>query len=417
MDQHVRLHRERLRIDDLAYDLTKVRRICVIGAGKASAAMASALEGILGDRISDGCIVTKYAHAVPCRQIKIREAGHPVVDQNGLKATAEVMQLASDLDDRDLAIVLISGGASALLERFPDSIPLGDAQLTFELLLRSGADIGAMNAVRKHISLVKGGRLARALSPCPSVTLLISDVIGNPLDVIGSGPTAPDPTTFRDAYDVLERFKLTEKVPRSVITHLRSGLDGISAETPNPDDPVFRLASHRIIASNEIALRAAHNEAARLGYNAVIVSASISGEAQAMAKDVTERLRASCSESGRPTCLLYGGEMTVTVRGSGIGGRCQEFVVAAIEESADLDCEFLIGAIGTDGTDGPTDAAGGMITNESKSYAAANGLSVRDCLEHNNSYNFLKSIDSLLVTGPTGTNVMDICVAMLPQRT
>lgn len=412
MRQQVTLDDEVLKIVDLKYELKSIRRLCVLGAGKASAAMAASLEGVLEDRITDGCVATKYDHAITSRHVSIREAGHPVVDQQGLDASREILHLAESLNGDDLAIVLISGGASALLERFPDSIPLSDAQLTFDLLLRSGADIAEMNALRKHISRVKGGQLARVLAPCPSITLLISDVIGDSLDVIGSGPTAPDQSTFADAWAVLERYRLVDAIPRSIRDYLQDGLRGDIPETPKPDDPSFRLTRHRILASNEIALEAARRQAAQLGYDARVVSSTVTGEPTGVARMVSERLRNAQNTNAGPFCLIYGGEMTVTVRGSGKGGRCQEFALAALKHIEELAPGYLIAAVGTDGTDGPTDAAGGMITEECAAKSRDLGLSVEEYLNRNDAYNFLNAIDSLVFTGPTGTNVMDVIIAM-----
>lgn len=412
MRQKVSLEGGSLRLVDLEYDLKNVRRLCVLGAGKASAAMAAILEEILGNRISDGCIVTKYGHGIPTQHVPIREAGHPVVDQQGLDASREILHLAESLNEDDLAIVLISGGASALLEQFPDSIPLSDAQSTFDLLLKSGADITEMNALRKHISRVKGGQLARVLAPCPSLTLLISDVIGDSLDVIGSGPTAPDPSRFPDAWAVLERYRLVGAVPRSIRDHLQDGLRGEIPETPKQDDPSFRLTRHRILASNKISLEAARSQAAQLGYDARIVSSAVTGEPTAVARMVSEHLKNAQNTQTGPICLIYGGEMTVTVRGTGKGGRCQEFAVAALECNAGLAPGHLIAAVGTDGTDGPTDAAGGIVTAECAARSLALGLSVEEHLNRNDSYSFLNAIDSLVFTGPTGTNVMDVMIAM-----
>lgn len=416
MRRHVRIAGDNLTIGEASYDLSQVSRLVAIGAGKASAAMAATLESILGDRLDGGIVVTKYGHSVPCTRIRVLEAGHPVIDDHGLRATGEILDLAQGLTEHDLAIVLISGGGSALLEHLPDTIPLADAQATFGLLLRSGANIAEMNAVRKHISMVKGGQLARALAPCPSVAMIISDVIGDPLDVIASGPTVADSSTYQDAWDTLTKIKLIDQVPTSVSNHLRSGKAGQIPETPKLGEACFQIAQHLIIASNSIALAAAHEKARTLGYHAEILTAAMDGEARDWAEQIVKTAQVCADGRGAittPACLLYGGEMTVTVRGPGLGGRCQEFAVAALGALRESDADILIAACGTDGTDGPTDAAGGIATLEIAARAKQLGLSVKDCLSENDAYHFLEQVDGLIITGPTGTNVMDICLALV----
>lgn len=415
MKRNISAEGDTLRVGGRVIDLAAAKRLVVLGAGKAAAAMAQTLEEILGDRIDTGCVVTKYGHSLPCRRITVREAGHPLVDANGLTATAEILELARGLGETDVAIVLISGGGSALLEQFPSSITLAEARRTMEALLRSGTDIAAMNAVRKHLSLVKGGQLARALAPCPSITMLISDVIGDRLDVIASGPTVADPTTFADAWGVLERFGLVNHIPATVAEFVRDGLRGLHPETPKPGDPEFAITRHHILASNTIALEAAAVRAGELGFRTQIVTSSLSGEARDCAAAVVREVRRLISDRSGPVCLLYGGEMTVTVRGDGLGGRCQEFALAALGEMAGVAGDYVIAGCGTDGTDGPTDAAGGMATRAIAKRAADLGLSPTEFLTRNDANRFLRAAGGLIVTGPTGTNVMDLCLALIPS--
>ena len=417
MRQRVQVDGEILRIGEVTFNLGEIDRICVLGAGKASAAMAQTLENILGERIDNGCVITKYGHSVGCRRIRIREAGHPLADVNGLAATSEILDLAGTLGESDLAIMLISGGGSALLEFLPESIPLDDARETIRLLMHAGADITALNTVRKHLSLVKGGQLARARVPCPSITLLISDVIGDPLDLIASGPTVADPSSFLDAWRIIERFDLNEQAPQSVVRHLQRGMSGDIPETPKPGDPIFSLAHHCIVANNQIALDAAHLKAESLGYHSSVESTVIQGEASEFGAALAETVRQLMAEpkpDQRPTCLLFGGETTVTVRGTGTGGRCQETALAALAGLWNTGGDYVIAACGTDGTDGPTEAAGGIASPEVVRRARELHLTPGDSLARSDSYSFLRRADGLIITGPTGTNVMDIYLALIP---
>ena len=417
MRRQVQVDGEVLRIGEVTFNLGKIDRICVLGAGKASAAMAQTLEGILGDRINNGCVITKYGHLVRCQRVTIREAGHPLSDVNGLAATSEILELAGSLGESDLAIVLVSGGGSALLELLPESIPLDDARKTIKLLMHAGADISALNIVRKHLSLVKGGQLARALLPCPSITLLISDVIGDPLDLIASGPTVADPSSYADAWGIIERFNLIEQAPQSVVRHLQRGMFGDIPETPKPGDPIFSAAHHHIIANNQLALHTARLKAESLGYRSLVESTVVQGGAREFATTLAGMVRQLMTEprpDQRPICLLFGGETTVTVRGDGMGGRCQEVALAALADLLDADGDYLIAACGTDGTDGPTDAAGGIACPEVAARAKGLGLSPMEFLRRSDSYSFLRVTEGLIVTGPTGTNVMDVYLALIP---
>lgn len=417
MPQKVFLENSTLKIDPHAFDLSRYENIYVIGAGKASGYMAQALEAILNGRIADGAVVVKYAHGAPCKRIRMLEGGHPILDANGLKASEEVLRLAQKAGTNDLVITLISGGGSALLEKLPDEVQLTDLQRTFQLLLESGASIEEINAVRKHLSLVKGGQLARAISPACAITLIISDVIGDPLEAIASGPTAPDSSTFQDAWAVAERYGLEEKLPTSVKNYLQKGLRGEVPETLKPGDAIFEKVHNIILGNNASALLAAEENARRLGYQTLVLTSRLQGEAREVARVLAAILQEELANSRpapRPTCILLGGETTVTIRGKGLGGRNQELALAALLAMKGVRQPFVFASCGTDGTDGPTDAAGGLVFPEMWERIQRYGLNPEVFLHNNDAYHFLEQVGGLIKTGPTGTNVMDIVVALVP---
>ncbi|MBI3629804.1 MAG: glycerate kinase, partial [Candidatus Rokubacteria bacterium] len=387
----------------LALDLRRVRRVVVLGAGKASAAMARVLEDILGDRIAGGLVVVKDGYRRPTKTIQIAEASHPVPDERGRAAAGELLRLAESAGADDLVIFLVSGGGSALLPAPVPPIILAEKREITRLLLGAGADIGELNCVRKHLSLLKGGQLARAAAPAHVLTLALSDVIGNPVDVIGSGPTAPDPSTFAQALEILDRFRLRERAPRSVVERLEAGARGEVPETPKPDDPLFARVTNVVIGDNALVVEAARARAAELGYEPVVLTRSLSGEARDAARDFVARGRTLTT----PACLIAGGETTVTVRGRGVGGRCQEFALAAAIEVAGSG-NLTVLAAGTDGTDGPTDAAGAIADGGTVSRATALRLDAQSFLEANDSYSFFGELRDLVVTGPTATNLLDV---------
>ena len=384
-------------------------RIFLISIGKAAVEMAAAIEAICGKLLTGGLAITKHGHAQRrLRRIPVVEAGHPIPDASGIRAAHQVRGLLRELNARDLLLVAVSGGASALLSAPADPITLAAKQKTTNLLLRAGADIFQLNAVRKHLSFLKGGRLAALAYPAPIVSLLLSDVIGDPLDVIGSGPTAPDPTTFTNAIQVLEKFKITGRTPKTVLELLRKGARGEIAETPKPGDPLFQNVYNIVAGSNALALAAAAREAHSLGYRPRILSNIVSGEARDVARTHIDILR---KVGRRPACLLAGGETTVTVKGKGHGGRNQELALAAAIAMEGLP-DVLALCAGTDGTDGPTDAAGALATGKSITRARRLGLDPSKFLDDNNSYPFFSALGDLVKTGPTGTNVMDIEVLL-----
>jgi len=387
----------------LALDLRRVRRVVVLGAGKASAAMARVLEDILGDRIAGGLVVVKDGYRRPTKTIRIAEASHPVPDERGRAAAGELLRLAESAGADDLVIFLVSGGGSALLPAPVPPITLAEKREITRLLLGAGADIGELNCVRKHLSLLKGGQLARAAAPAQVLTLALSDVIGNPVDVIGSGPTAPDPSTFAQALEILDRFRLRERAPRSVVERLEAGARGEVPETPKPDDPLFARVSNVVIGDNALVVEAARARAAELGYEPVVLTRSLSGEARDTAREFVARGRALTA----PACLIAGGETTVTVRGGGVGGRCQEFALAAAIELAGSG-NLTVLAAGTDGTDGPTDAAGAIADGSTVARATAARLDAQSFLEADDAYSFFGKLSDLVMTGPTGTNLLDV---------
>ena len=400
---------DRLVIADaeLELSLADTGRIIVVGVGKAAAAMACAAEEALGDRVSAGLALTKYGCAVPTRAIPVREAGHPTPDEAGLLAAAELRGLLGGLTARDLVLCLISGGGSALLTAPAAPITLAELRATTGLLLAAGANINELNAVRKHLEMLKGGGLARAAAPARVVALAISDVLGDPLDVIASGPTVGDTSTFADAWAVIARHGLAGQLPASVAARLQAGQRGEVPETPWPDDPCFAAVRTAVIANLPRAAAGAARRAAELGWQPLIGDLRIEGEA----RNAARRLVASVgAQPGPRRCLIGGGETTVTVRGDGIGGRNTEFALAAalaIEGRAGL----AVAALATDGDDGTSGSAGAVATGETVARGRALGLDAAAALDRNDSATYFRQVGGLLVTGPTQTNVADLyCV-------
>jgi len=411
--RHVQLEGERLTVGGKAYDLTAIERIWLVGGGKAATAMLAALYGILGDRVAGGLAVTKYEHVDPrldSGPVEMVEAGHPLPDAAGVRGTRRLADLLAGATSRDLVLAVISGGGSALLVLPAPGLSLADLQRTTDLLLRSGATIVEMNAVRKHLSQIKGGGLARLAAPAPVISLILSDVVGDPLDVIASGPTAPDPTTFADAWSVLERYHLLEQVPPAVKERLQAGLAGRVPDTPKPDAALFQRVQNVFVGSNRLAAEAAVATAQKWGLNALLLSTFVEGEARQVARVAAALLKELVHYNRpvpRPACLLWGGETTVTVRGRGQGGRNQELALAAALALEGL-AQVVLVALGTDGTDGPTDAAGAVATGETIARARALGLDPAAHLANNDAYPFFEALDDLIRTGPTGTNVNDL---------
>ncbi len=427
----------RLRIGSQAYRLADLDHIVVVGGGKAGTPMAEAIYEVLGDRIAAGSVNVKVGHTsaaggwrirygsggepnpTPGRAqtgpIEIVEAGHPVPDATGLKGSERIAGLLAGLTERDLVIVLISGGGSALLPLPVQGIALADYQQLTNLLLRSGADITEINVVRKHCSRLQGGQLARLAAPARVATLILSDVVGSPLDAIASGPTVPDRSTYGDAWAVLLRYGIAGQVPASVAEHLRRGVAGDIPDTPKAGDPLFERVNNVVIGDNAIAGRAAVAEAQRLGYHSTLLTTFVQGEAREVGRVVAglvQGIATGQSDITAPACLVLGGETTVTIRGSGLGGRNQELALSAAlaldSHALPEGVEAAVVSLGTDGTDGPTDAAGGMATLDTLKRARAAQLDVRAALDNNDSYRCLGALGDLLITGPTQTNVNDL---------
>ncbi|MGQ9491472.1 MAG: glycerate kinase type-2 family protein [Anaerolineae bacterium] len=434
---HLTISGETLRIGPRDYRLDEIERILVIGGGKAGTPMAAAVYQVLGDRITNGIINVKYGHTAgaggwqvrfgrggepvtPSARaetgpIHITEAGHPVPDAAGQAGAQKIVALLNGLTSRDLVLVLISGGGSALLPLPAEGISLADIQALTQLLLGCGADITEINAVRKHCSRLQGGQLARLAWPAQVATLILSDVVGTPLDAIASGPTVPDHSTFADAWAVLERYAILDQVPDSVRSHLQRGLAGLIPDTPKTDDPVFRNVNNVVIGDNLIAGRAAVAEAQRWGMQGLLLTTFIQGEAREVGRVVAglaQGIATGQSSIVPPVCLVLGGETTVTLRGKGLGGRNQELALAAAIAldgyPLPANAQVAVVSLGTDGTDGPTDAAGGIATVDSLARGRAAGLDGRAALADNDSYHFLSALGDLIITGPTQTNVNDL---------
>ncbi len=404
-----------LKIKLKKYDLQEFEKIIVIGAGKASAAMASALETILGNRINSGCIITKYGHGKPLKNIEIIEASHPIPNDAGVSGTKKLQYLAETADEKTLVICLLSGGGSALTPSPALGITLLDKQKTTLELLRCGATIHEVNTIRKHLSAFKGGWLAKSVFPATMINLVLSDVVGDDLSVIASGPGVPDTTTFKDCLILIENYGIKNNLPIQVLDHLNKGVKGLILETPKPDDPIFKSIHHIIIANNMTALLCAQKKAISLGYDSLILSSIIEGESKEVAK-MHSKIAKGIIDSGHPikppACILTGGETTVTLKGDGKGGRNQEFALACAQNLSDLKHAIIL-SCGTDGTDGPTDAAGAMVDYTTINRATALKMNSELYLKNNNAYPFFENLGDLIKTGPTLTNVMDLQVVLV----
>ncbi len=417
MRRRLRLAGERLKVGKHEFDLSRVGKIIVVGGGKASGKMAEVFEELLGNRVTGGVVnVPKgLASEYRVRKIKLVEASHPIPTEAGVKGAERMMKLVSGLEPKDLVVCLLSGGGSALMPLPAEGISLDELRETTELLLKSGASIQEFNAVRKHLSRIKGGQLAKAAHPARVVTLVISDVVGDRLDTIASGPTHPDSTTYPDALAVIEKYGLVEKAPKNVLKRLKLGVEGKMPETPKPGEECFKNTIHEIIASNADAVRAAAEVGKSHGFNVSILTTAMQGEARevgahlaAAAKSV---MRAGKPVS-RPAILVSGGETTVTVKGEGPGGRNQELALSAAIGISGMRNVAVV-SFGTDGIDGPTDAAGAVADGFTLERAERLRLDPATYLERNAPYPFFKELGDLLMTGPTGTNVMDVTCLIL----
>jgi glycerate 2-kinase len=413
--RHMRLEAGTLSVGGQSYALDACDRILVVGAGKAVAPMAKALEDLLGDRIAAGMLVVKDGHGLPLKKIRIQEAGHPVPDERGVAGTLEILKLLEGAGQRDLVVCLISGGGSALLIAPSEELRLPDKQATTKDLLACGATIHEINTIRKHLSRAKGGQLAAAAHPAAVLSLILSDVVGDDLDVIGSGPTVPDRSVFKDAIEILQRYEIWDRTPGPVRDRLSQGARGLLAETPKPGDPAFQRSTQVLVGSCLRALDAAAQAAERLGYQPLVLSSKVEGEAREVAKAfaaIGKEILSSHHPLKPPACVLMGGETTVTLLGEGRGGRNQEFVLAGAIALEGIERIALL-AGGTDGTDGPTDAAGALADGFTISRAKALGMNPFAFLKRSDSYHFFKPLDDLILTGPTRTNVMDVYMLLV----
>jgi len=404
-----------LDVDGVSYDLQRYAHVYVVGAGKAGATMTQGLEGVLEERLTGGVVTVKYGHLAPVSRVTIHEAAHPVPDEAGVRGAEALRRLAQQAGADDVIFCLLSGGGSALLPAPSPGITLEEKQRVTGLFLECGASIDELNAMRKHISRLKGGQLARLVAPATLITLVLSDVVGDRLDVIASGPTVPDPTTYQDCLAIVQRYGLLAQLPASVRTHLQRGQAGELPETPKATDPAFTRSQTVIIGSNRIALQAAREAARARGYTTLILSSSVEGETRQIARmhaAIAREIRQSGEPVPPPACVIAGGETTVTIHGDGLGGRNQEFALAVALGIAGLDGVVMLSG-GTDGTDGPTPAAGAFADGHTVARAQALGLAPDTCLRRNDAYHFFHALDDLLITGPTGTNVMDMHILLV----
>lgn len=389
-------------------------RVVIVGAGKAAAVMAAAAERVLGPRLSHGVVVTKYGHGRKTNRIRVLEAGHPIPDRAGEAAAQEVLATVRAATKHDLLIVLLSGGASSLLPAPAAGLTLEDKQRVTTALLKSGADIHEVNTVRKHLSAIKGGQLAAA-TKATVVSLILSDVLGDDFGSIGSGPTAPDPTTFADVQNIVRRYGLSATLPLNVRKHVTAGVRGTRAETPKAGAALFRRVTNHIIGNNQAAVDAVVRTAWGAKITPLMLTTTLTGDVRAAAEmfgALAHQVDGRGRPLQRPCCLIAGGELTVTVRGKGIGGRAQEFALAAARQIAGLRDTWVIG-FGTDGTDGPTDAAGALVDGTTWARATQRGLDPARALRQNNTYPLLKRLGQLIHTGPTGTNVNDLYLLLM----
>lgn len=412
--EKIKIENGRLVISENRFDLNDFNNIYVIGAGKATALMAAEIEKILGSRISEGHIVVKYGHSSSLEHIKVTEAGHPVPDDNGFLATRRILEIASAASENDLVICLLSGGGSALLADHPEGASPSDMMKLNEVLVNSGASISEINAVRKHLSNVKGGQLARAVYPATLISLILSDVPGDNLQVIASGPTAPDTSTFTEALEVLRKYRIESSVPGNLMKYLEEGKDGIHPETPHAGDIVFSKTSNILVGTNRTALEAARLKALEYNFNSIVVTDKLEGDAERVAEYlVQEALRGRDDENYfKPLCLLFGGETTLQMTGSGKGGRNQHLALLCSVLLKDQPGITILSG-GTDGNDGPTDATGAVVDSDTSKKAVAQGMRPGDYIATFDSYHFFKKAGGHIVTGPTMTNVMDIVVVIV----
>ncbi len=413
--KYCRIKGEDLIVGEMVYDLSDFKNLFVIGFGKAAAPMARAFEDLFGERITGGVINVKYGHLVQLEKIATIEAGHPVPDSNGEKGAGAIVEIVQNAGKDDLIICLISGGGSSLLPLPAEGLTLEDKQNAIKVLLACGATIYEINTIRKHMSCVKGGRLAQLSWPATFVSLILSDVVGDDTDVIASGCCVPDPSTFSDCMEIINKYDILRRMPQAVVSHIKSGVLEPAMETPKPGSPSFKHTHNLIVGNNIKAILAARKKAEDLQYNTIVLSSMIEGETKDVAKVHTaiakEILRTGLPVTV-PACIISGGETTVTIKGKGKGGRNQEFVLSAVIDIAGKE-DIVVLSGGTDGNDGPTDAAGAVGDCDTVKRAQVLGIDPANFLQNNDSYNFFQKLDDLLMTGPTNTNVMDLRIMLI----
>lgn len=413
---HLFIKNNVLHIFDRQFLIKELKNIYVIGAGKASAAMAKTVEEILGSLITEGKIVTKYEHSIPLQKIICLEAAHPVPDENGIAATIQTVQLLQRAGENDLVICLLSGGASSLWIDIPEGASLNDLQFTYELLLKSGVTIEEMNTIRKHLSAIKGGQILQYAPNTNWFSLIISDVPGDDISIIASGPTVADITTFDDVKTILNMYNLFNQLPATICQHINAGIKAMIKDTPKSDDPVFKKVYNKIIGNNAVALKAATDYAKQLNYAVVVADNTLHGDAAKVGRELVQQCKKYTGTL--PACWLLGGETTVKVKGEGKGGRNQQMALSALLELSLDEYNGMAHTItflsaGTDGTDGPTDAAGAIVDDQNISLAKENNLDAAIYLANNDAYHFFLQTGSLIKTGATQTNVMDVVVVII----
>ncbi|MEM3730275.1 MAG: glycerate kinase [Candidatus Bathyarchaeia archaeon] len=415
IESKVLLKGSTLLVDKYSFNLEKFKNVYVVGGGKASGSMAEALEKVLGNHIKSGLVNVPYGDKSKTRIIKLQEASHPIPDEAGMEGVRRILEIAEQAGENDLIICLISGGGSSLMPLPRGEISLKDKREITDALLKCGATINEINTVRKHISDFKGGWLAKKAYPATLLNLILSDVIGDPLDFIASGPTVPDSTTFSDAIKVLKKYGLWDKAPKSIRKVLLDGEKGLIPETPKADDEVFRKVLNVVIGNNRLASQTVQAHLKSEGLNTLLLTTTLEGEARhmgTMLAAIAREIAISGNPISKPAAIIAGGETTVTVTGKGLGGRNQEIVLAASQKLNGMD-GALIASISTDGVDGPTDAAGALADGETLTRSLEKGLAAEKFLAENDSYNFFSKLGDLIFTGPTGTNVNDVSVIVV----
>ena len=398
---------QKLLIREKTFELSKYKRVFVVGAGKAVGFMALELERLLSRRITAGFVIVKYGHKADCKFITNFEAGHPIIDENSIFGTRKILEICSNASTDDLVIVLVSGGGSSLFELLPDQISLKDYQILNEELIKSGADIKEINSIRKFISKVKGGKLLDFIHPASTIALILSDVVGNDLEFIASGPTIKSKNvTISEIKKIVLKYDLQDKLPSSIKKFVETKSETLETENKKT------IVSNILIGSNETAVKAATLEAERLGYHTTVIDSKVNCDANILAEQI-HNIFLKNYKSKEKLCFVWSGETTVKVKGKGKGGRNQHLALVLLDLIKDESTNYQFASIGTDGTDGNTNSAGAFISREIYKKSKTKGLSIKDYLSRFDSNNFFKKCDGIIKTGPTGTNVMDIMILMI----